>query len=375
MGLMLKFFYMCLFRFNYSKNDEKMLPLTVMKIGACIRAFVATLVTVLLVVSCSKVERVKENNEIVMAPFSTQLTKAGLTPLGTDDDDAFGVFAYYADCEGETPWNSSNAWGAATEYFEDAAFAHNGVDWAGRDQAYYWPIEGSLMFAGYCPHVSVAKETVKAVSFNPNEKDINPYLQISFTQEKDALENMVDLLWFDVKDVADGKTLEKMSKPVSVNFKHALSKVSFIFTDSMKYYDLDAVALKGVVNEGVFYSGNTAGWMPNLARETLADYTLLSTAQTNTLLNGWQSCELYVIPQYLDGIFPTIGETLDSGVDVVLAFTVKDDFGSQEIEIPLKEYTERWEIGKSYQYTINAAADAIDFGVPHVSVLQQISAM
>lgn len=307
----------------------------------------------------------------MMSPFGTSLTKAEQGLL--EQDKVFGVYAYWSDCADGTVWNRPEAWAASSLYLDNVAFSYSDGNWGGRDQAYYWPFEGSLMFAGYCPHQSISNGTiVTSVDLVPNKDENNPYLQIGFTQDPSA---MVDLLWFDVKDVAAGTALEKKETAIPVTFKHALSKVSFSFADSRSHYYLKSVTLKGLVNQGTFYSGNTAGWMPELSRETLRDYSMLTEEQESPMLNAWTSDPLYVIPQYLDGIFPTIGETLDSGVDVILAFVVKDDFGSQEVEILLKDHTVRWELGKSYQYTITVNADAIDFGVPHVSVLSQISAM
>ena len=85
--------------------------------------------------------------------------------------------------------------------------------------------------------------------------------------------------------------------------------------------------------------------------------------QTNL---NWTSGALYIIPQYLDGIFPSLGTNLDSGVDVVLKFVVTDSkgFGSQTIQIPLKDYTYRWELGKSYTYTITVNSNPIEFDTP-----------
>lgn len=186
--------------------------------------------------------------------------------------------------------------------------------------------------------------------------------------------NMVDLLWFDVKDVAAGKTLAKTSNPIPVTFRHALCRVTFLLSDPEGHYQFKKVKLTGLVNEGTFYSGNTAGWMPQLTEDKLEDYDLMIGAQNDTP-NAFRTKDLYIIPQYLDGIFPTMGEIVDYGVDVALKFTVEDGFGSQEIEILLKDYTERWEIGKYYQYTITATANQIDFGAPEINVLPQITAM
>ena len=346
-----------------------------MKVKAYIRILLTILTMVSFAAACSKFGRVSVNNEIAFSPFGSVLTRANLAPLWTDK--VFGVYAYSADCAGGLDWNTSVAWGKASEYLSNVAFGYKAEGyWGGATTPYYWPFTGSLMFAGYCPHQSVQGEgaAIKNVTLIQNKEGNNPYLQIGFIQ-KEAPSDMVDLLWFDVKDVAGGKTLEQTSDPIAITFRHALSKVSFAFVDSKNHYKLESVILKDVVNQGTFYSGSTAGWMPELALETLADYALLPESQ-NPTLNGWATDELYIIPQYLDGIFPTIGETLDSGVDVVLEFTVTgNDFGRQTIEILLKDYTIRWEIGKAYHYTITANADPIDFGSPAFTITTQTVSM
>ena len=329
------------------------------------------LMSALLLSSCAKVSHVQEENEIALSPFGTSLTKADPTPLGPSKE--FGVFSYYAGCQGGTPWNDPQIWAEPSVYFSNACFKYSDGSWGGYPDPYYWPLDGSLIFAGYCPHISVSGGTVTSVNLFPNIEESNPYLEVAFRQKTNPAE-MVDLLWFSFKDVAAGNTIAKSSDPISVHFKHALSKVSFAFVDANRHYTLSDVTLEGVVNEGTFYSANISGWMPNLAKNTLADYSLPITLDgTKPAGNVWNADDLLVIPQYLDGIFPTIGEVLDSGVDVVLAFTVEDGFGSQRIELLLKNYTERWEFGKSYQYTITVNSDAIDFGVPSIDVLSQVS--
>ena len=346
-----------------------------MKVKAYIRLFVTLLSAVLFAGACSQVERASAGNEIALSPFGSALTKAGLTPRGTDN--MFGVYAYSTNCAGGVDWHNPEAWGNASEYLSNVAFSYKtGGYWGGATAPYYWPFGASLMFAGYCPHQSTPEDgtTVTDVCLVQNKEENNPYLQIAFTQKENP-SDMVDLLWFDLADVAGGKTVASTSAPVSIIFQHALSKVSFAFMDSNNYYKLESVTLKGVVNQGTFYSGNTAGWLPELALETLADYNLLPESQ-NIVLNNWTSDNLYIIPQYLDGIFPTIGETLDSGVDVVLEFTVLgSDFGRQTIEVLLKDYTYRWEIGKSYHYVITANADPIEFGTPAFTITTQTVSM
>ena len=129
------------------------------------------LMSALLLFSCAKVNRVQVDNEIVMSPAGSSLTKAVTIPLETSKE--FGVYAFYADCAGGTAWNDPQAWAQSTEYFSDAKFAHRDGAWGGSPTPYYWPLSGSLMFAGYCPHQSVS-DAITSVSFEQNKADVNP---------------------------------------------------------------------------------------------------------------------------------------------------------------------------------------------------------
>lgn len=333
----------------------------------------------LLCVSCSKTTVISVPEEIAFDAFGMPMTRASYP-----EDEVFGVYACQAGCGGGTAWDASDAWPQASSYFANAAFKNIDGNWAGYDIAqgkpnpYFWPSEGSLMFAGYSPHEDASKETVTSVAWNPNREDlsvgVNPYLQIGFTQKTD-ISQMVDLMWFDVKDVNGGNTMTKESGVVNIDFRHALSKVTLNFSGSPQdRYKLTSVKLKDCINTATFYSGKTAGWMPDLAVEKLVNFTLLGS---EVLLNGWTSPEnLLIIPQYLDGIFPVIGTgSVDMGIDVILAFTITDGYGSQEIEIPLKNYTERWVMGKHYVYNIAVNADPIDFGSPTISITTQTVTM
>jgi hypothetical protein len=231
------------------------------------------------------------------------------------------------------------------------------------------------MFAGYCPHKDYSDGTITEVSLTQNVTDMNPYQHIKFTQKTDPAQ-MVDLLWFDAKDVAGGETISKTDLSIPIEFNHALSQVSFEFVDNQLVFQLDSVKLKDCINTSDFYSGNTPGWLPDI--NAVEDYVLLKvpSATTKPHFNGWDTDEmLYIIPQYLDGIFPSVNGTLDNGLDVVLEIALTDGFGSQIVEIPLKDYTPRWEMGKHYHYTISVVADPIDFTAPDFIIIPQVVSM
>lgn len=332
------------------------------------------LASVSLTLSCTKMERVQKGQEIVLSPLGSTMTKtSSSSPLS--EDLVFGVYAYYSNCPGETAWDAQTAWPVASVYMSDAAFAHTDGYWSGTPDPYYWPLSGSLMFAGYCPHKDHSDGTITEVSLTQNVTDMNPYQHIKFTQKTDPAQ-MVDLLWFDAKDVAGGETISKTDLSIPIEFNHALSQVSFEFVDNQLVFQLDSVKLKDCINTSDFYSGNTPGWLPDI--NAVEDYVLLKvpSATTKPHFNGWDTDEmLYIIPQYLDGIFPSVNGTLDNGLDVVLEIALTDGFGSQIVEIPLKDYTPRWEMGKHYHYTISVVADPIDFTAPDFIIIPQVVSM
>ena len=328
--------------------------------------------------SCSKVERVQDSakSEIVLSAFGLSKTKGEVMPT----ENKFSVYAFYSDCSGQTKWDTPQAWDAidpSAPYLDNAAFAYDGAYWAGYPDPYYWPLDGSLMFAGYCPHEDFANGAITDVELVANQVDRNPYMHIKFTQNTTPAQ-MVDLLWFDVKDVADGNSVSKTDRSIPIEFKHALSQVSFEFVDAAEIFYLKSLKIKDCINTSEFYSGVTPGWLPDI--DAVADYVILDVADgaVNPQLNGWTTPEgemLHIIPQYLNGVFPSVNGTLDNGLDVVLEIALTDGFGSEVMTLPLKDYTERWEIGYHYHYTITVTADPIDFTAPDFEITTRVVTM
>lgn len=329
----------------------------------------------LMLSACSKVERIPERaeQEIVLHPFGSSMTKAEDSGI---QDVVLGVYSYHANCQDQTPW--AEVWAQASEYLHDVPFEYKDGYWAGKGQSYYWPLSGSLMFAGYAPHKDYSDNTISSVEFASHEYEDNPYLVIDFTQKTDP-KKMVDLLWFDVQDAAAGNAVSKSAEAVPLTLQHALAKVSFTFSDIKQHYLLKSVTLKGCINSSRFYSGKTAGWLPDVDHITeVEEYKLLEVAEGEDahLLDGWGTeTGVYVIPQYLDGIFPVLGGTADKEVDVILEFELTEGFAGQTIEIPLMDYTVHWDMGKHYVYAIKVNANPIEFGELSVEVLPQVNLM
>lgn len=350
------------------------------------------LLTAALVASCAKIRTMPDTPPQEIAMKTPVMTKAA-----GEWEGPFGLFAYSTSAQSGTDWTS--VWAGSSPYLDNVAFKKQGEYWLGWDptsqayHAYYYPLSGSLLFAGYSPHKDASEGTVTNVTLNSNAADLNPYLAVTFshvtenvatadrTYKKANVTKMPDLMWFDVKDANSGKTVAKTSEAINVTFRHALSKVSLKFTDTGSWYRLKDVRLTGCIYSGTFYSGRTAGWLPDI--QNVADYILPIQTQTQNdktiypELQGQTFDDLFIIPQYLNGIFPVLGGTVESEVDVKLVFTVtdRDAFGEQTVEILLKDHTERWEMGKHYTYNIAVNADPIDFGAPTVTITQQTVSM
>ena len=139
--------------------------------------------------------------EICMSPVLSDMTKtrAEGTPSSYPDGKSFGAFAYY---------NHNQT------YFENHKFTSESGVCAGDDPV-YWPLDGSLIFAGYSPY----NETIGA-GFDVETK--------TFTINDYVADGTTDLMYF-LPELSDGNYVgyDKSTASVPVKFYHALSCVSF----------------------------------------------------------------------------------------------------------------------------------------------------
>lgn len=344
-----------------------------MTIRNFIYTILAALPVAMLTASCAKTSLVADGPrpELAVRPLSPPASKASSAYTGGP----FGVFAYASSHADGTVWTTG--WADAEAYLGNVAFAQDGDVWTGWDcgsdsrNPYYYPLTGSLLFAGYSPHSDVSS-TVRSVTLEPNRvRAMNPYLAIDFEQTAEV-EDMEDLLFFDVADANAGRTVAKTPDAIDVVFRHALARVSFSFHDAERHYAAPEVRVKGCVFKGVFYSGLTPGWYPDLA--VTADYVLpAEDADAPELLDGWNSASLFLPSQYLDGIFHELGTTDNStGKEIVLEIDVTDGFGTQTVKVPLKNYTDHWQMGYHYIYDITLTASPIEFGEPQVTITERM---
>lgn len=345
------------------------------------------LLTAALTASCAKIRTMPDTTpqEIAMKCLETgtalpQTKAASALP----ETASFGIFAYASEEAGETPWYE--AWPAVADadpYLRDVAFGNIDYSWVGCDfdagvkthHPYYYPLSGSLLFAGYSPHQTQSGGTITYVTYNNNLSDVyNPYLQIKVSQSI-VPSAMTDLMYFDFEDVNDGKTVAKSGDAVPVTFSHAMSMV--VFNIKHHYHDVSANLHECIFN-ATFYSGTNPGWLPDTGTETVKDMTGLFGGDDNESEGYKQKSEtLYLIPQYTNGHFDVMGSQI--GGDIVLDVTVTDRIPKTEnyietsgkVEIKIKDYTPRWEMGKKYTYNITIDKP-IEFGEPVVASVETL---
>ena len=221
-----------------------------------------SLVAIAALAACSKsqVQYDDPSGEVGFAPVARNITKAA---LGVDDQtypstQNIGIWSNYdGDVVHGTTVNYSTQFSVA--YIEDKQFTYhddtNPVSWAGVTP-YYWPTNGSLVFAGYSMTAPTtagteapAVGTSRSYNFSSDELKINGY-----TQSTDPSATF-DLLWF-------GRTttsfnLRNQAAAVPVEFSHALSWITINVIGEGAVLDADNTwAVTSVVINNVADKGN-----------------------------------------------------------------------------------------------------------------------
>lgn len=335
--------------------------------------------------SCSKsdVIYVEEQSEIGFAPVARTITRAA---LGVEDNtypttQNIGVWSNY---DGTVAANSTVDYATqfTTKFIEDKQFTyHTDVtpnSWAGVT-AYFWPTNGSLVFAGYsmtAPETSGAEAPAVGVSrsynFSTDEMKINGY-----TQSLDPATTF-DLLWF-------GRTnksynLRGQSTAVPVVFNHALSWITIkvigegIVLDPNNTWKVTSVVINDIKDKGdvtmVGAGANQATWDEN----SLTDSDNVTTNNIITVWSGSQELEdeakkientdygTLVIPQapttatvkykYNTPAGIEIEETTTVNLTLTGATTpVKDEDGNITNQAIASTHT-KWQSGTHYIYTL-----------------------
>ena len=246
--------------------------------------------------------------EICMSPVLSDMTKtrAGGDTNPYPDGSSFGVFAYYNQTQ---------------PYFENHKFTSESGVCAGDDPV-YWPLSGSLIFAGYSPF----DERIHA-GFDVGTKTL--------TISDYVVDGTKDLMYFLPElDEGDFVSYDKSAGSVDVEFHHALSCVSI--NVAVKSGDEANVKLKSITLKDVYTQG---------------DFTVNASDPTSGTWGGLTAKNDIIL------------HSSDAGTDLSTAFTIPGSASAIEIvyldrgvekshSITPAEHIAVWDQGLRYQYNI-----------------------
>jgi hypothetical protein len=323
----------------------------------------------LALVACSKSEVAYDtanDGELVVVPAASNITKAAITDGIYPEENHISLFAFHA------PGVPS---GAVTDYSKfietylyDTEYFYTGTDqstkiWGGLKASYYWPITGSLVFAGYSLEAPTAA----------GERAESPKIgtKVAYTLATDKLEiegytqsldpaSTFDFLYFG--RTSSSYNNRRTGDPIALEFKHALSWITIevlggegALVDG-HVWSVTNVKLAGVQNTGDFtYTGTATEtkveWdtpatatdaefvIFNGSKPLTDEMTAIENEENGTLVIPQQATKLWVTVEYLSPANDTITE---------------------EIEIDLSKYTTTgWEAGKRYTYQLTFAPTEI----------------
>lgn len=319
----------------------------------------------LAVVACSKTETdyvSSQNDEIVVVPVASNITKAAITDGVYPEENHIALFAYHA------PKVTSGTVTDYSKFYEtylyDTEYFYTGTDestkiWGGLKSSYYWPITGSLVFAGY------SLQAPTSTGERPESPKIGT--KVTYTLDTDKLEiegytqsldptSTFDFLYFG--RTASSYNNRRTGDPIALEFKHALSWITIevmggegALVDG-HVWSVTNVKLAGVQSTGDFtYTGTATG--------TKVNWETPATASTDEfeIYNGSKPLtdEMTAVETVPNGtlVIPQTATTLWVTIEYL---SPANDTITEDIEIDLSVYTTTgWEAGKRYTYQLTFA--------------------
>lgn len=308
------------------------------------KKFLFSVLAVGAIVACTKSEvKLDAPSEIAFAPVATTATKAAINTTAFPQDKDFNVWAFYSK---EKPSVEPTYGNYTTPYISDKTFTRRDlVNWGGKYSHYYWPNNGSLVFAGY----SAPMELTPTYDLANDKLSIFSYTQPAISSD------YTELLWFGRTDSYNNKT---SGDNVDVVFQHALSWITLQFQGlGMTADATNEWKIKKVVIDDVFKRGNVE------CKNTIATWKDYSNSDDLIVYNNDQGTQLTGTAQVVEDVergtlvLPQIPTT------VTITYTCKTPAGAiiEEVVTASLKYDNdnKWANGKHYIYTITFSATEI----------------
>ena len=309
-----------------------------------------SIVAIAALAACTKSEvQYEPAGEIGFAPFTGNITKASGMSGELDDDQELGIYAFW-DNDG-TAGAVSNFAAFNDNYLVNALFEQKTVTttagasvtaWGGADEAYPWPVNGALVFAGYTTPGDAVLTTDTQVEYVLGT-DVMTFKNYANTNE-------FDLCWFG--RTASSYNYRATGEAVPVELSHALTWITVkVYGEGTPVgnWDITSITLANVVASGTATcDGATkkATWAP------------ATTEATKTIYSGTHTITDAPAELTNNVIIPSLPLQLTVNYSFVVQGQTKTD--SKTVSLKLNEdNTQAWESGVHYTYTLQFKANEI----------------
>ena len=300
--------------------------------------------------ACTKSEvQYEPAGEIGFAPFTGNITKASGMSGELDEDQELGIYAFW-DNDG-TAGTVSNFAAFNDNYLVNALFKQKTVTttagasvtaWGGADEAYPWPVNGALVFAGYTTPGDAVLTTNTQVDYVLGT-DVMTFKNYANTNE-------FDLCWFG--RTANSYNYRATGEAVPVELSHALTWITVkVYGEGTPVgnWDITSITLANVVASGTATcDGATkkATWAP------------ATTEATKTIYSGSHTITAAAKELTNNVIIPSIPVQLTVNYTFDVQGQPKTD--SKTVSLKLNEgNTQAWESGVHYTYTLQFKGNEI----------------
>lgn len=297
-----------------------------------------SLLAVAALAACTKSEVQYETpGEIGFAPFTGNITKATGMSGELADDQELGIYAFW-DNDG-TVGTVSDFTAYNDNYLVNALFEQKTVGgvtaWGGADEAYPWPVNGALVFAGYTTPGDAVLTTDTAVEY-ALATDVMTFKSYANTNE-------FDLCWFG--RTASSYNYRATGEAVPVKLSHALTWITVkVYGEGTPVgnWNITSITLANVVASGTATcDGATkkATWAP------------ATTEATKTIYSGTHTITDAPAELTNNVIIPSLPLQLTVNYSFAVQSQTKTD--SKTVSLKLNEgNTKAWESGVHYTYTL-----------------------
>lgn len=320
----------------------------------------------LAVVACSKSEVAYEGNggELALSPVSYLSTKGAITSNVYPEENHIALFAYHNPGQTATDNVTDYSVFASNQYLNDTEFWYNTSSptdkvgtkaWSGLNSIYYWPITGSLVFAGYSlPAPEEGQKNSPSIGTASYDLE-NDVLEIDGYTQSANTASTFDLLYFG----RDGKSYNNRRDGIAVpvQFSHALAWITINVKGGEgalvenHVWKITEMTLKDVNTKGDFtFNGTPEGEEKPVAWDLTSDaapMTVFDAEGGKNLTDGFVTIEnetagTVVIPQAPKQLSVTLTYKSPANDDITETFDIDLSLGEGVI----------WEAGKHYVYNL-----------------------